>query len=239
MNEEESIDLFISYSHKDGGVARDLIAKLEKVGLKCFIAEQDIRAGELWEPRIRKALTKAKKVLLILTPRSKNSLWVAAEAGAAWVLEKELIAGLLFVESDNLFDTIRRHQARRIESQDQVDSLIAELAPSNKTKEYSAELTGQWIDPVDGDMAYFRQIGNRVVGFYDYGSGSQKVGMYMGTSVTRHPLLTTKSTKNTRKNTENFVIFVSFVVNSCGFGLFSVKNEDIRARRVALYGNYR
>ncbi len=55
--------------------------------------------------------------------------------------------------------------------------------------------------------------------------------------VIRHPLLTTKSTKNTRKNTENFVIFVSFVVNSCGSGLFSVRNEDILARRVTLLCN--
>ncbi len=47
--------------------------------------------------------------------------------------------------------------------------------------EYSSDdLSGQWIDPVDGDTAYFRRIGNRVVGYYDYGAGDRKTGFYRG-----------------------------------------------------------
>jgi len=175
---EEKIDIFISYSHRDSGIAKNLVSKLEEAGLRCFIAEKDIAAGELWESRIKKAIINAKRVFLLITPRSKNSLWVATEAGAAWALEKELIAGLMFVESNELIDVIRRHQARRVESQEEVQALVNELAP--KTVTVSSKLTGQWVDPIDGDTVYFRQMGDRAVGFYDYGSGNRKVGIYRG-----------------------------------------------------------
>lgn len=62
--------------------------------------------------------------MILCTPRSKNSLWVAAEAGAAWALKKELVAALLYV--------VLHHE-------------------------------------------------NRVVGFYDFGTGHRKVGVYDGT----------------------------------------------------------
>lgn len=176
---EEQTDLFVSYSHEDSAIAKGLVSRFEKAGLRCFIAEQDIAAGELWEPRIRKAILDAKRIFLLITPRSKNSPWIAAEAGAAWALEKELIAGLMFVKPIDLIDVIRRHQTRSIETQDEIESLINELIPT--TIQISRELTGRWIDPVDGDTVYFRQIGERVVGFYDYSSGDSKVGLYRGT----------------------------------------------------------
>jgi len=176
---DHEIDVFFSYSHADSSIARDLASHLEGAGLVCFIAEKDISAGDLWEPRIRDVIREAKSVLLLITPRSKNSLWVAAEAGAAWAYEKNLVACLMFVEPHELIEPIRKHQARRVETQGEIDLLLRELAPSQPAK--LDELTGQWVDPVDGDTAYFRQVGTRVTGFYDYGSGTRKVGVYRGT----------------------------------------------------------
>jgi hypothetical protein len=175
----DEIDIFFSYSHRDSGIARNLVSKLEDAGLRCFIAEKDVAAGVLWESRIREAILEAKRMLLLITPRSKNSLWVAAEAGAAWALEKELCACLMFVEVHELIEPIKQHQARRIETQEEVESLINELVPTNLV--VSNQLTGQWVDPTDGDTVYFRQIGTQVVGFYDYGTGNRKVGVYRGT----------------------------------------------------------
>ena len=40
-------DIFVSYSHRDGGVARQLVSKLEDAGRRCFLAAKDIGAGEL------------------------------------------------------------------------------------------------------------------------------------------------------------------------------------------------
>ncbi len=172
-------DVFLSYSCRDSGIAKHLASKLEEAGVRCFMAEKDIVAGEHWESRILKAIHEANRMLLLITPRSKNSLWIAAEAGAAWALEKDLIAALMFVETAELIEPIRRHQARLIETPEQVEALINELAPQNSVCKDT--INGQWIDPLDGDVVFFKQSGDRVVGFYDYGSGNRKVGVYSGT----------------------------------------------------------
>src|SRR5262245_62849392 len=104
--------VFISYSQKDGDVAASLASKLEDAGLKCFMADRSILAAAQWEPTLRDAMLAADSVLLLMTPRSKGSLWVAAEAGAAWVLNKPLIPVLMFVEPHELFEPIRKYQGR-------------------------------------------------------------------------------------------------------------------------------
>jgi len=119
--------LFISYSQKDGDVAASLASKLEDSGLRCFLADKSILAAAQWEPALREAMIAADRVLLLLTPRSKESLWVAAEAGAAWILNKPLIPVLMFVHPNELFEPIRKYQARVVETPEQVNALVQEL----------------------------------------------------------------------------------------------------------------
>ncbi len=40
---------------------------------------------------------------------------------------------------------------------------------------------GTWVDPADGDTAGFKQVGNRVVGLYDFDGSRNKTGVYLGT----------------------------------------------------------
>lgn len=175
---DKKIDVFISYSHKDKEFAEEVLSELEMAGLSCFMAEIHIAPGELWELEIRKAIVNADRILLLITPNSKDSLWIAAEAGAAWALEKELIAGVRYVDSDELIEVIRKHQVHRIEATRHIKALIDWFVPALAYP--NNDLTGQWLDPVDGDTAYFRQVGKRVVGYYDYGTGNQKIGIYRG-----------------------------------------------------------
>ena len=119
--------VFISYSQKDGDIAASLASKLEDAGLKCFMADRSILAAAQWEPKLREAMLDADSVLLLMTPRSKESLWVAAEAGAAWVLNKPLIPVLMFVDAQELFEPVRKYQARRAETTEQIDTLVREL----------------------------------------------------------------------------------------------------------------
>lgn len=175
---KEGCNVFLSYSHPDSAIAKHLALELEAAGVTCFMAQKDIAAGEVWEAKIRKTIQEADRVLLLITPRSKNSLWVAAEAGAAWALEKDLIAAIMFVEPSELIDPIKRHQARSIETPEQIAALINELAPSRTFP--TDRIDGQWIDPSDKDTVFFKQVGSRIVGFYDLGSGKKKVGVYLG-----------------------------------------------------------
>ena len=126
-------DLFISYAQKDGDVAAGLAGRLHDAGITYFLADKSILAAAEWEPVIREALYSSERVLLLLTPRSKASLWVAAEAGAAWVLKKDLIPVLMFVEPSEIFELVRKFQARVGETSQQLDALVTELSEGRLT----------------------------------------------------------------------------------------------------------
>jgi len=127
LNMSNRHKIFISYTQKDGDVAASLASKLDEVGLRCFMADRSILAAGEWEPQLREAMLASDMVLVLMTPRSKDSLWVAAEAGAAWVLQKRLIPALMFVEPQQLFEPLRKYQARIVETPEQTAALIREL----------------------------------------------------------------------------------------------------------------
>ena len=128
-------DIFLSYAHEDGEIAASLVSRLEDGGIHCFLAEKNIRPGEQWEPRIRDALLRSRRLLLLITPRSKDSRWVNAEAGAAWALGKPLVPALMFVEPKDLIELVNRHQARKVETPAQVQrSLCCTAGPWSTTK---------------------------------------------------------------------------------------------------------
>ena len=123
----ESYDIFISYTQQDGDLAAEIATRLDDGGMKCFMADRSILAASEWEPTLRSTLCASARVLLLLTPRSKNSLWVAAEAGAAWALSKQLIPVLLGVDVNEVFEPIRKFQVRRYETDKQKQAFIREI----------------------------------------------------------------------------------------------------------------
>jgi len=171
-------DVFISYSHHDSDLARSLCAKLTTAGLRCFLAEKDVAAADRWEDRIRDALRNAERILLLITPNSKDSHWVVAEAGAAWVLGKRLVPALAYVKHNELITPIAAHQARTVHTPEEIDNLVRELSTDGSI--VHGNVTGQWRDPTDGDIVYFRQSNSRIVGYYNLGRGNQKLGKYEG-----------------------------------------------------------
>lgn len=139
----EQRDIFLSYSHSDAEIATELAARLEDAGLTCFVAERDISATHQWEPRIRNALRAAQCILILLTPRSKDSTWVAIEAGAAWVLEMDIIPATMFIDIADMAEPITKFQARPVETDAQRTTLIQELQkqllPSSSTSKPPTE----------------------------------------------------------------------------------------------------
>jgi hypothetical protein len=121
-------DVFISYSHKDEELARELRQLLESKGLKCFMSSMDIRSGDPWTETIRNALVDAQEILLVITPDSVDSKWVLCEGGAGWALGKRMVPALLKVEPDLLPEPIKRHQAKKIDTTTQRESLAKEIA---------------------------------------------------------------------------------------------------------------
>lgn len=171
-------DVFISYSTIDTSIANELRKSIENEGLSCFMSEKDIPTASPWVDEIRNAIHLSKRVLLLITPRSIDRPWILLETGAAWALQKELIPALMFVSPSDLVEPIRRYQAQIIETTDQKNYLVREIASFGSIDQI--KIDGCWIDRSDEDTVFFQQNGNQVVGIYNYGRNN-KVGYYIGT----------------------------------------------------------
>lgn len=120
-------DIFLSYSHHDSSIAKEIYTSLERQGLSCFMAEKDVKVSAKWEKQIREALRCSGQVLILITPRSLNSNWLYLESGASWILQKELIPILMFINPNDLPEPLREYQARTIETKQQIEELVNEL----------------------------------------------------------------------------------------------------------------
>jgi TIR domain len=119
--------IFISYAQKNGEIAASLASQLDDLGLRVFLAERNLNASENWEPVVRDALKNSKLVLCLITPESKTSGWVHAEAGAAWILEKPLLPVFRLVDPGELIEILRMPHGRRIETSEQVSILLDDI----------------------------------------------------------------------------------------------------------------
>jgi tetratricopeptide (TPR) repeat protein/TolB-like protein len=72
-------DVFISYSSKDTDTANTILAYLEMKGLKCWIAQRDIRPGANYGEVLMQNLSASKVVVLILSRHSNASQQVMRE----------------------------------------------------------------------------------------------------------------------------------------------------------------
>lgn len=128
---KDPYDIFISYAHKDGEIAASLASRFDDAGLRCFLADKSVLAASEWDGALRDAIRNANRILVLLTPRSKDSLWVAAEIGAAWVLGKPFIPALMFVGTEDLLEPVRKYQARTVETPQQIEALVREIKASS------------------------------------------------------------------------------------------------------------
>lgn len=143
--------IFISYANEDANLAEELKNDLERKGVRCFMAKKDIAGGTRWEPGIREALMASKRILLLLTPNSKDRRWILLEIGAAWALEKDIVPALAYVSPSELEAPLSHYQARKIETATQRNRLVEELA-----EELAAPTTDSAHDEADGWNEFFR-----------------------------------------------------------------------------------
>ena len=126
--------LFISYSQHDGDKAAALLDVFETAGVRCFLAEKSIAPGAEWDSAIRDAICQAERILVLVTPKSKDSVWVAAEVGAAWILGKSVIPALQGVHARELVGPISKYHGRKVETAQQVAALIKDIGAPNRTR---------------------------------------------------------------------------------------------------------
>jgi uncharacterized protein YjbI with pentapeptide repeats len=94
--ETEFYSCFISYSSKDAAFASRLHAELEKNGVRCWYAPEDIKIGEEFRQTIDDAIREYDKLLLVLSDHSVRSSWVQDEVEACLERERRQQRQVLF-----------------------------------------------------------------------------------------------------------------------------------------------
>lgn len=83
--------LFISYAHEDSELVDGITDYLDAEGIEFFLDKKSIAWGDELSSVIEKGLAEASHVMLILSPASVKSAWVAYEAGQARAHGKKLL----------------------------------------------------------------------------------------------------------------------------------------------------
>ncbi|MBL8290822.1 MAG: toll/interleukin-1 receptor domain-containing protein [Bryobacterales bacterium] len=72
-------DVFISYSTRDSATAEAIVGALEKRGISCWIAQEDIPAAKGWPEQIVRAIQSSRVVLVVFSRNSDASEQVLRE----------------------------------------------------------------------------------------------------------------------------------------------------------------
>jgi CheY-like chemotaxis protein len=87
---------FISYAREDKVFVQGLADKIREYHHTIWIDYKDIHAGAEWENEIQKGITNSEVLLVVVTPRSVESLWVRREIELAAEKQKEIIPLLVY-----------------------------------------------------------------------------------------------------------------------------------------------
>lgn len=100
----EFYSCFISYSSKDHDFVERLHSDLQRNGVRCWFAPEDLKIGDPFRTRIDESIRFHDKLLLILTESSIASGWVQDEVEAA--LERERLERRMVLFPIRLDDSI-------------------------------------------------------------------------------------------------------------------------------------
>ena len=85
------VKVFLSYSHEDYNLAKEIKIGLELYGIKAFLAHKDIEPSNEWELEILKNLKNCNIIIPILTDNFRLSKWTDQEVGIAFSYTKKFI----------------------------------------------------------------------------------------------------------------------------------------------------
>jgi TIR domain len=85
------VKAFISYSHKDRALAREVKEQLANFGVPAFLAHEDIKPSAAWLTTIQAELRGCDLFLPLLTNNFPRSKWTDQESGVALGLDKLIV----------------------------------------------------------------------------------------------------------------------------------------------------
>jgi hypothetical protein len=131
----EEFDIFLSYQNSDHEWANGLVRALAGKNLRVWHEATEIEAGDSFIEDIEEGLHNSAYFVVVITPESVGSNWIAAELGAALAMKKPLIP---IVSKDTrpelLPGPIRRRKWLAMEDPDVVAEEIAKRVSVNTNR---------------------------------------------------------------------------------------------------------
>ena len=118
-------NVYISHSHEDNELVRDLVRRLREAKLQPFVDLTDISVGADWKQKVREQIRSADAVLMLLTPAILKSPWMMTELGMAEGFERLIVPVTAGLKSRDLPAPLQTYQ---IAPFDQVDDAIRMLS---------------------------------------------------------------------------------------------------------------
>ena len=84
-------DVFISHARKDKSVADAICEKLESAGVRCWIAERHILAGEDWTAATRNAIGSSRVMILLLSENANSAPHIQREIAHAFYTRRIIV----------------------------------------------------------------------------------------------------------------------------------------------------
>lgn len=105
---DTAYNVFISSSHKDRDLARDLARRLKDAGVHTTYSELTLSAGSGYEKTFMELLKYADEIIVILSSHSVDNLWMMFEIGAASSLRKKITPVVVGLEKQELPPVIKQ-----------------------------------------------------------------------------------------------------------------------------------
>lgn len=93
-NSSSQYKVFVSHGKPDTWLAAQVARRAQDCGASTFLDETDIRTGDDFKRIIHREIAQSEELIVLFTPWSVQRFWVWVEVGAAWGLEKRIIAVL-------------------------------------------------------------------------------------------------------------------------------------------------
>lgn len=135
MNSEFQYDVFLSHNHADKPQVRRLAERLKAAGLRVWLDEWVIQAGDIIALKVDEGLEQSRVLLLCISPAALASGWVALERSTA-VHRDPANAGRRFIPlllgDCALPDTLRRY--KYLDFREESDGAFAEVLAACRTE---------------------------------------------------------------------------------------------------------
>jgi hypothetical protein len=82
--------VFISHSSTDRWIADVIASKIKSIGAACWLDEKDLEGGDAIVDRIIKGIDSCDEALVLISPQSIQSQWVAFEIGGVRAQHKRV-----------------------------------------------------------------------------------------------------------------------------------------------------